>query len=272
MANNCQRLATFFSATLILFSTSLCESRAITSQTGSSGSSQANERERGIELYEQGDTIGAIQALQSFLKQQRNDVRAWHYLGLALSRNGESDDARKAFEKAAKIGSQLLESQLDKLSSPSEIYERVNPLRTVLGEAADSAEKYLDLTPKLSRSKSSEWRVRAALLRSFEELSDELRDDHIFNPKDVTTNARIFSKPFPMYTDEALKNQISGTVVLLLTLSADGVARVLIPMSRLPYGLTETSIAAARQIKFSPATIDGKPVSVFIRIEYNFHI
>jgi len=40
----------------------------------------------------------------------------------------------------------------------------------------------------------------------------------------------------------------------------------------LPYGLTERAIAAARQIKFTPATKDGRPVSMYIQLEYNFNL
>jgi hypothetical protein len=32
------------------------------------------------------------------------------------------------------------------------------------------------------------------------------------------------------------------------------------------------AVKAARQIKFIPATKDGRPVSQFIQIEYNFRI
>jgi hypothetical protein len=40
--------------------------------------------------------------------------------------------------------------------------------------------------------------------------------------------------------------------------------------SGLPYGLTEQAITAARQIKFTPAMIDGTPVSMWMQLEYNF--
>ena len=36
----------------------------------------------------------------------------------------------------------------------------------------------------------------------------------IFSGKDVTSKARVLSKPEPQYTEEARKNQVTGTVVL----------------------------------------------------------
>ncbi|MDT5059855.1 MAG: hypothetical protein QOH63_562, partial [Acidobacteriota bacterium] len=43
-------------------------------------------------------------------------------------------------------------------------------------------------------------------------------------------------------------------------------------VSGLPNGLTERAIAAARQIRFTPAMKDGHAVSQYIQIEYNFNL
>jgi hypothetical protein len=40
----------------------------------------------------------------------------------------------------------------------------------------------------------------------------------------------------------------------------------------LPDGLTEKAISAAKQIRFSPAQKDGRTVSQYIVLEYNFNI
>ena len=40
----------------------------------------------------------------------------------------------------------------------------------------------------------------------------------------------------------------------------------------LPFGLTEKAIAAARQIRFHPATYNGRPVNVHMQLEYNFNL
>src|SRR6185295_16355515 len=83
----------------------------------------------------------------------------------------------------------------------------------------------------------------------------------IFTGKDVTTKARLISKPEPQYTEEARKNQITGTVVLKCVFSSSGQVTSIKTVSGLPNGLTERAIAAARQIKFVPATKDGHQVS-----------
>lgn len=96
--------------------------------------------------------------------------------------------------------------------------------------------------------------------------------DRIFTGKDVTTKARLISKPEPQYTEDARKNQITGTVVLKVVFASNGSVTNIRTVSGLPYGLTERAIAAARQIKFVPATKDGHQVSMWMQLEYNFNL
>jgi TonB family protein len=96
--------------------------------------------------------------------------------------------------------------------------------------------------------------------------------NRIFSGKDVTSKARVLSKPEPQYTEEARKNQIVGTVVLRAVFSSSGQVTNIRAVSGLPYGLTDRAIAAARQIKFVPATKDGHNVSMWMQLEYNFNL
>jgi len=94
----------------------------------------------------------------------------------------------------------------------------------------------------------------------------------IFQGRDVTTKARLLSKPEPQYTEEARKNQITGTVVLKVVFASSGQITNIQTMRGLPYGLTEKAIAAARNIRFEPATKDGHRVSMWMQLEYNFNL
>jgi TonB family protein len=93
-----------------------------------------------------------------------------------------------------------------------------------------------------------------------------------FNSREVTRKANITSKPEPLYTEEARKNQVTGTVRLRLILSASGQVTGITPLTKLPDGLTEKAIEAARRIAFTPAEKDGRKVSQYVTIEYNFNI
>lgn len=96
--------------------------------------------------------------------------------------------------------------------------------------------------------------------------------DRIFGVKEVTRRAVIIARPEPLYTEEARKNQLTGTVVLRLVLNANGTVTNIVPLSRLPDGLTEKAMEAARRIQFTPAEKDGRRVSQYATINYNFNI
>ena len=231
---------------------------------------------RGVELYRQGDDKGAIELLRSVVKIRKDYVAAWHFLGLAYERQGKPKDARKAHEEATKAGEMLLEWLFTVLVPGKETSE-VEKVKPILLLAAESADKYLKLTPKPSNSKLEEWNSRAETLRDYAGMSAS--DSHgntlgkIYKPSDLTTKAKLLKKrEEPQYTEEARAHGISGTVVLRGVITTDGKIRGIRVVNGLPYGLTQTAIAAARKIRFAPALLNGQPVSQYIQIEYNFNI
>ena len=95
---------------------------------------------------------------------------------------------------------------------------------------------------------------------------------NIVSGKDVDTKARLISKPEPSYTEDARNAQIEGTVILKVVFSASGKVTNIRVAAGLPFGLTQRAIAAARMIKFVPAMKDGKNVSMWMQLEYNFRL
>jgi TonB family protein len=93
-----------------------------------------------------------------------------------------------------------------------------------------------------------------------------------FKQSEVTQRAVITFKPEPGFTEEARKENVTGTVRLRAILSASGEVTGISVVKPLPGGLTEKAIQAARQIKFRPAQKDGHTVSQYIVLEYNFNI
>ena len=94
----------------------------------------------------------------------------------------------------------------------------------------------------------------------------------VFKSSQVTERARVLEKPEPSYTDSARIFGITGTVVLRAIFSSDGHVTNMVIMRRLPHGLTEKAIKAAEAIKFTPAVKDGKSVSTWMQLEYNFNL
>ncbi|HSS19023.1 MAG TPA: energy transducer TonB [Pyrinomonadaceae bacterium] len=93
-----------------------------------------------------------------------------------------------------------------------------------------------------------------------------------FTSLQVTKKARVIAKPEPTYTESARKFGVEGTVVIRCVFSSSGEISDLQVVKRLPHGLTEKALSAAREIKFIPATKDGRAVTMYIQLEYNFNL
>jgi TonB family protein len=263
-----RRLTPIFASVLLTISFSVSAiARALPQQQ------PTDETARGISLQQQGQGDEAVTALRAVVKRNKNDLRAWHYLGLALEQKGDAKEARKAHEKAATLGEQVLSDQLDDASNSGEVSKRLAPLGEQLVEAANSAQKYLTLAPVRSGKKLHEWQIRADYLRVFSEIANAPPGTRLLmSSKEVSVKARILSKPEPQYSPEARSKQTTGTVLLRAILAANGQVVGIRVLSGLPNGLTEQAIYAARRIKFVPALKDGQPVSTFVQLEYNFNL
>jgi len=101
----------------------------------------------------------------------------------------------------------------------------------------------------------------------------EINDPNkVFTTRQVEQKARILARPEPMYTESARKFSVTGTVLLRAVFAKDGKVKNIRVIKRLPHGLTDVAVMAARRIRFIPAQIDARPVSQYIQIEYNFNL
>lgn len=207
------------------------------------------------------------------------DLPDAHYVvGVVRLREDKQDEALAEANAAIKLSSEfpsgyLLKSQalvrfyrdvlVEKKDETSE--ERTHRFT----EAADALEKYLQLDPAAKDRQS--WTEQLESLRFYSRRTAK-GTEGVFSPQQVTTKARVLSKPEPSYTEDARRTQVTGTVVLRAVFTAEGTVRHFLVIQGLPYGLTEAAISAARKIKFTPAAIDGRPVSIFIQLEYNFNL
>ncbi|MCW5961934.1 MAG: energy transducer TonB [Pyrinomonadaceae bacterium] len=159
---------------------------------------QADDRDKGIELYRQGEFQKAADILLKRTQVEEKDRLAWLYLGASYVHLDKKDDAVKAFNKTDVVYSENLP-----------------------------------------------------------EYDSELQ---------------ITSKPKPRYTKEARSRNTSGTVRLAIEFKAGGTLGFVVPVRELPHGLTDQAVEAAKGIKFKPAVIDGKPVTVVKIMSYTFTI
>ncbi|MCA1566735.1 MAG: TonB family protein [Acidobacteria bacterium] len=222
-----------------------------------------------------------------------NNAEAHYTLGVIALRQNSPAKALAEAETALRLNPNFAGALILKTEATMEVYTsayaekaakyralnqpvpRLSPeeragIGKMLKEAAESVEKYLRLFP--SSPGAARLREQAESLRQHADVTAHSDEPFAHTSGTVTTRAQILSKPEPLYTDEARNSGIRGTVHLRMVLSFDGRVRNIFVIKGLGGGLTEMAVNAARKIKFTPATKDGRPVSQFVTIEYNFHI
>jgi TonB family protein len=83
---------------------------------------------------------------------------------------------------------------------------------------------------------------------------------------------RPLDNPSPEYSEEARRQNLEGVVVLDVIVTSAGNVETIRVTRGAGHGLDEKAIQAVRRWTFKPATKDGKPVSVEIAVETDFHL
>lgn len=93
-----------------------------------------------------------------------------------------------------------------------------------------------------------------------------------FRQGEVVKKAVITFKPEPVFTEQARRFSVSGVIRLRAVLNKTGEVTNVSVIKGLPHGLTWSAVAAAKGIKFQPAQKDGRAVSQYVTLDYNFNI
>jgi len=146
----------------------------------------------------------------------------------------------------------------------------LSPFRLRMRELAERLDAFAAARPNDPQAAS--WRELAETLRISGRSPGQRAPGDIYPSSEVTTRAIITYKPEPGFTEKARSQNTSGVVRLRVVLGSDGLVRNIVAIKRLPNGLTERAIEAARKIRFTPATLQGRPVSQAVVLEYNFEV
>jgi TonB family protein len=92
------------------------------------------------------------------------------------------------------------------------------------------------------------------------------------NTQSAFTNLELISKPPVKYTTEARQMKVQGDVILRVTFLANGQVSVQAILRGLGHGLDEEAQRVAQQIRFRPATRDGRPVDMTTNITISFQL
>ena len=88
---------------------------------------------------------------------------------------------------------------------------------------------------------------------------------------DVKPPEKIY-QPQPAYTEIARKARIQGVVIVQAIIDKQGGVTNVKVLKGLPMGLEEAAVDAIKQWKFKPATLNGKPVTVYYNLTVNFKL
>ena len=78
--------------------------------------------------------------------------------------------------------------------------------------------------------------------------------------------------PAPRYTEIARRARIQGIVQLEAIIDEQGTVTEIEVRSGLPMGLTEAAVDAARQWRYRPARLNGRPVAVYFILSVHFEL
>ncbi len=87
----------------------------------------------------------------------------------------------------------------------------------------------------------------------------------------VTAPEKLFA-PQPRYSEDARKGRIQGVVILQAIVDAMGNVSEVEVLKGLPLGLTESAMETVEEWRYKPATMDGKPVAVYLNLLINFSL
>ncbi len=87
----------------------------------------------------------------------------------------------------------------------------------------------------------------------------------------VVAPVKIFA-PQPQYTEEARQARIQGVVIVQTIIDCQGFVTEINVVKGLPLGLTEATVSAISQWRFEPATLNGRPISVYYNLTVNFRL
>ena len=219
----------------------------------------------------------ATVAANKALAIEPKNVEALYTLAIVDLRKGKRDETIKKTDEIIALypdfaAAYLLKSQAFVGYSGGVLYPNLDEPKDQRSlsykSAAETLEKYLQLETDPGAADS--WKEQLETLKFY--IGETSGTSPIYKGRDVTTKVKLLSKPEPVYTQSARNAQITGTVVLRCVFASDGTVKHILVIQALPNGLTQQSIAAAKKIRFVPAMINGKPVSMWMQLEYNYNL
>jgi TonB family C-terminal domain len=244
---------------------------------------------QGKEAYEAKNFALARDEAKLALKLNKELPEANLLLALAFNSLRKADDAMKYARKAIQYRQDYADahyllavllyekSSLEKATSELETamrlgarYANVFILKGALEILANQRQAAVDSYKEALRLAGLDATVMEAIKQRVTALEAALefskhKDDPAYK-RPTPLNA-----PMPQYTQDARSNKVQGVVNVAVFINEEGKVVTVVLLTTLGHGLDETAMRAASQLRFLPATKDGKAVPCWqsVQIEFN---
>jgi len=189
---------------------------------------------------------------------------ALYNLGIAYLRLGQTSTAREIAAKVRQLNWDLqarLWQQINAVENPASVAAVSTPTPAASPQLTSSPEASSPQTSPVETSPHASAEGAEKEPRPNDSADEECLSP-IYSRADVTQMALMKNQLQVPYTAEAVQNKVEGKIVLQLVVCDNGrVSDIRIDES-LPFGLTERAIEAIKKVRFEPAVLGTKPVSV----------
>lgn len=200
----------------------------------------------------------AIESLTKAIDAQPVYPQAHFLLARCLLDSGKTENAREEANIALGQGASLFPAYrlLGEIDFAEGKYEAATtPFETALRFAQTTDEKE---AAKLQRE-LEDLRVLVENLKRVAALEEGQKGSDVVRPVPL-------NNPAPRYTEEARQLKLEGAVSLVVMITENGDVDSVVLVRGLGNVLDEQAIEAARQLKFSPATKNGKPIPYWMKV------
>jgi TonB family protein len=220
----------------------------------------------------------ATDAANEALKLNPKVATAHYVLGIVAVRAGSYEEAFDRATKATEVDPEFTIGYLLRTQASLGKFSKATPGETrqkrasMLRDAAGDMDKFV--ARSTGRSDIAQYQEQLAAMKFFAEWYERPRQDNRESAiNDASSSGfKIISKEAGSYTKEAKVALVSGVIRVLVAFGADGTIKHVLVIRPLGFGLDETTVKAAKNIKFEPAMREGKPVDAVKLLEYSFEI
>ena len=191
--------------------------------------------------------------------------------GEEFSKRGDKGDAVDHLEEAVRLYTRIYLG--GRVPAPTSGPESLARYRSETAARLRRAPECIELYSRLGGRKGASDFERAQLQALRAHALGLIETDAsraVFFSRETDARAVISYKPQPRFPRAARGTIVSVTVRVRVVLDADGKVRDALVLTEQPALFGESSVEAAKAIKFKPAEKGGRAVSQFVTLEYGF--